>query len=47
MAPPLSTIDQQLRHGAQLLTETLFRRIAGEDTVSQQIEPQLIIRGST
>jgi len=47
MAPPLSTIDQQLRHGAQLLTETLFRRIAGEETVSQQIKPQLIIRGST
>lgn len=47
MAPPLSTIDQQLRHGAQLLTETLFRRIAGEETVSQQIEPQLIVRGST
>ncbi|WP_421837416.1 LacI family DNA-binding transcriptional regulator [Novosphingobium sp.] len=47
MAPPLSTIDQQLRHGADLITQTLLRRIAGEETASQQIEPQLIVRGST
>jgi len=48
MSPSLSTIDQQLRHGAFLLTETLLRRIAGEgDTPSQQIEPHVIVRGST
>ncbi|WP_292965502.1 LacI family DNA-binding transcriptional regulator [Novosphingobium sp. UBA1939] len=47
MSPPLSTIDQQLRHGAQLLTETLLRRIGGEETASQQIEPRLIVRASS
>ncbi len=47
MSPPLSTIDQQLRHGAQLLTQTLLRRIAGEATRSSQIEPHVIVRGST
>lgn len=47
MAPPLSTIDQQLRHGADLLTQTLLRRIAGEETASERIEPQLIARAST
>jgi DNA-binding LacI/PurR family transcriptional regulator len=47
MSPPLSTIDQQLRHGAELMTQTLLKRIAGDATVSQQIEPQLIVRGST
>lgn len=47
MAPPLSTIDQQLRHGAHLLTQTLLHRIAGEETQSQQIRPELIVRGST
>lgn len=47
MSPPLSTIDQKLRHGAQLITNTLLRRIAGEETVSEQIKPQLIVRGST
>lgn len=46
-SPPLSTIDQQLRHGAELLTETLLQRIAGEDTPSRRIEPLLIVRGST
>lgn len=47
MSPPLSTIDQQLRYGAELITQTLLKRIAGEVTASQQIEPQLIVRGST
>lgn len=47
ISPALSTVDQQLRHGAYLLTETLMRRIAGEQTPSRQIEPHVILRGST
>lgn len=47
VTPPLSTIDQQLRRGAALITELLLERIAGTDTPSRRIEPRLVVRGST
>lgn len=44
--PPLTTIRQDLSRGAALLIELLFRRMAGEETSSVTIEPELIKRGS-
>lgn len=42
----LTTIDQQLRHGAAILTDLLMRRIAGEAAPSVRIAPRLIRRHS-
>lgn len=45
--PPLTTVRQDLRRGAATLVSLLFRRIAGEDTPSATMAPELIIREST
>jgi DNA-binding LacI/PurR family transcriptional regulator len=47
VSPPLTTIDQQLRHGAGMIVDLLLRRLAGETTESRMIEPILIVRAST
>ena len=45
--PRLSTISQDLTAGAQHLVDMLLRRIAGEDTDSIVMEPELIVRMSS
>ena len=45
--PPLSTIRQDLSAGALHLVDLLFRRIAGENTASVVLEPQLVVRQSS
>lgn len=45
--PPLTTIRQDLQRGAELLVDLLFRRMAGEDTVSVVLPPELVVRGSS
>lgn len=45
--PPLSTIRQDLSAGASHLVDLLFRRIAGENTASVVLEPQLVVRQSS
>ncbi len=45
--PRLSTIRQDLTTGAHNLVDLLLRRIAGEDTSSVVMQPELIIRKST
>jgi len=44
--PTLTTISQDLAGGAEHLVDMLLRRIAGEDTASVVMEPQLLARGS-
>ncbi len=44
--PPLTTIRQELAHGAALLFELLLRRLAGEATESVVLPPELVIRRS-
>lgn len=46
-SPPLTTIKQDLERGASLLVDLLFRRMAGEQTASIEMQPQLVVRGST
>lgn len=46
VTPSLTTIDQQLRIGAALMVDKLFRRINGEEAPSARIEPRLIVRQS-
>lgn len=45
--PRLTTIRQDLTKGAAALIDLLLRRIAGEDTPSLVMEPELIVRMST
>jgi DNA-binding LacI/PurR family transcriptional regulator len=47
VSPPLTTIDQQLRHGARVMVDLLLKRMAGEPTSSVLIDPHLIQREST
>lgn len=42
--PGLSTIAQDLKHGAEALVDLLLRRIAGEETASVVMEPMLVER---
>lgn len=44
--PTLTTVSQDLAKGAEHLVEMLLQRIAGEDTASVVMEPQLVARGS-
>lgn len=44
--PPLTTVRQDIHEGARRLVEQLCRRLAGEDSASVQIAPQLIVRES-
>jgi DNA-binding LacI/PurR family transcriptional regulator len=45
--PPLTTVRQDIRTGAQLLVELLFRRMDGEDTPSATMPAELIVRQSS
>ena len=45
--PRLSTIRQNFTGGATHLVDMLLRRIAGEDTASVVMEPELIVRSSS
>lgn len=45
--PPLTTIRQDLSGGARHLVDLLFRRIAGENTGSVMLEPELVVRQSS
>lgn len=45
--PRLSTIKQDLTSGALNLVDMLLRRIAGEDTASVILQPELVVRSST
>ncbi len=46
-APRLSTIRQDFAGGAAYLVDLLLRRIAGEDTASVVMTPELVVRSST
>ncbi len=45
--PPLTSVKQDLRLGANKLVDILFRRINGEETQSVILQPKLVIRGTT
>jgi DNA-binding LacI/PurR family transcriptional regulator len=45
--PRLSTIKQDLTTGAHTLVDMLLRRIAGEETASVTLQPELVVRSST
>ncbi|MBL0923851.1 MAG: LacI family DNA-binding transcriptional regulator [Sphingomonadaceae bacterium] len=45
--PPLSTVRQDIGAGARHLIDILFRRIAGEQTESVVLDPQLVVRQSS
>jgi DNA-binding LacI/PurR family transcriptional regulator len=45
--PPLTTVRQDLKTGARLLVDLLFRRIEGEDTPSATMPAELVIRASS
>jgi DNA-binding LacI/PurR family transcriptional regulator len=45
--PSLTTVRQDLARGASLLVDLLLRRIAGEDTTSVVLPPELIVRESS
>jgi DNA-binding LacI/PurR family transcriptional regulator len=46
LAPPLTTVKQDIRAGAEHLVSLLLRRIAGEDTDSVIMPPTLTVRKS-
>lgn len=45
-SPPLTTVRQDVARGAKLLVDLLFRRMAGEDTASVSMVPELVLRVS-
>jgi DNA-binding LacI/PurR family transcriptional regulator len=45
--PQLSTIRQDLTTGSHSLVDMLLRRIAGEDTTSVILQPELVVRNSS
>ena len=45
--PRLTTVKQDLNTGARNLIDLLLRRIAGEDTSSVVMMPELVVRLST
>lgn len=45
--PPLTTVRQDIRHGAQKMVDLLFRRMEGEPARSETMTPTLIIRESS
>jgi DNA-binding LacI/PurR family transcriptional regulator len=44
--PPLTTVRQDLKRGAETMVDLVFRRIAGEDTPSATMPAELIVRES-
>jgi DNA-binding LacI/PurR family transcriptional regulator len=47
VVPSLTTVAQQIEEGARTLVDLLLRRIGGEDTGSVELEPRLVVRGSS
>ena len=45
--PPLTTVRQDVQHGAKILVDLLLRRIEGEDTPSATMPAELIVRESS
>ncbi len=45
--PPLTTVRQNIAGGAKAMVEMLHRRIAGEETQSLVMPPELIVRASS
>jgi len=45
--PPLTTVRQDIQAGARAMVDLLLRRIAGQDTESVVMPPQLVIRGTS
>lgn len=45
--PPLTTIKQDIKLGASLMVDMLFKRLSGEMTSSATLPAALIVRGST
>jgi DNA-binding LacI/PurR family transcriptional regulator len=45
--PPLTTIRQDIARGAALLTEFILDRVDGKAPRSIEMEPELVVRGST
>jgi len=45
--PPLSTVRQDLQHGAKVLVDLVLRRIEGEDAPSATMPAELVIRESS
>ena len=45
-SPPLTTVRQDVARGAATLVDLLLRRIAGEDTASVSMTPELVLRQS-
>ncbi len=46
VTPALTTVRQDLRQGAELLVDHLFRRLKSESTESVVMEPELVVRAS-
>jgi DNA-binding LacI/PurR family transcriptional regulator len=46
VTPPLTTVRQDLKQGAEKLVDHLFRRLAGELTESVVMVPELVVRAS-
>lgn len=44
--PQITTIRQDIARGAQTMVDSLMRRIAGEDSPSEIMQPQLVVRES-
>jgi len=44
--PPLTTVRQDVARGGALMVDLLFRRLAGEDTSSHSMAPELVVRAS-
>lgn len=45
--PPLTTVRQDVRHGATLLVDRLFQRLADEHSDSVRIAPEMVLRESS
>ncbi|PVX30033.1 LacI family DNA-binding transcriptional regulator [Sphingomonas pokkalii] len=45
-SPPLTTVRQDVRYGAELMVELLLARIGGATVGSVAMQPELIVRGS-
>lgn len=45
--PPMTTIRQEIGHGARAIVERLMRLIQGETAESLQMKPALIVRGTS
>ena len=44
--PPLTTVRQDVTHGARTMIDLLFRRMEGAEAMSVSMAPELILRGS-